>query len=138
VIKLKKLAGQITKLARQYVGGFGMYTEIGERVSTLEADKDRDTRSINHEVFADHDDTDLWDTLREWRKLEVADDAILDFYVYDQDELKDNLGILIRGGEIVAFNIVGDKIGDSYDAWRPIGGGKLQPKAFFDKAKERA
>ena len=131
MIKLKTIAGTVTRLARQAIGGFGMYTELGKRHSTLPGD---DKHSYNLEDFADIDDTDLWDTERSWRDLTVADDARLDFYVYDREELKDNLGILIRGGKVVAWNVVGDKLNGSYDAWRPIDGGPKQPKAFFKRS----
>ena len=128
-MKLKQLSKQITQLARDNVGGFGMYLLIGVRYSTLDADKDRDTRNHNLEAFADHDDTDLFDTRDQWRKLDIGADAELDFYVYDRYELKDNLGILVRDGKIVAYKVVGDR-----DLWRDVETGVRYPKSQWPRS----
>lgn len=115
-IKLKSLGKQIVALARDHVGGFGMKLELGVFQSTLDADADRDTRSHNLDVFQNCDDTDLWDTVSDWRNLEIGPDATLDFYVYNRIELLDNLGILVRGGKIVGFHTASD-----CGVWRKLG-----------------
>lgn len=133
-MKLRTLSTQIHGFARQLIGGKFMVLEIGERVGTLKpleqlssAARYTERTSWNCEDFlveADgHDDSDLHETYGRgtWKDFIVPQNAELDFYVYaaagggfNDRELKDNLGILIRDWKIVGYRCVGDR------SWRNL------------------
>lgn len=115
---------EIRQHARDYIGGFGMWLELGERVQG-------DRMYFNCLTPGDDMDGDLYDHLP-WsgvRNLEVpAIDGrvLLDFYVHDSEELRSNLIV----------GIDADGIGEVYECSHTFDRLRYKREGYAVTAKE--
>ena len=102
----KQNLSQIRQFARDRIGGFGMWLELGEKVGyTGKVIPPADWSNVKSEYFCNMltpcDSMDLHDFIS-WegvktQELEIVDGfCLLDFYVHDHEELKDNVQVLLN------------------------------------------
>lgn len=97
---------QIRQFARDKIGGFGMWLELGEKVGyTGEVIPPANWSNVKSDYFYNMltpcDSMDLHDFIS-WSYLPTLEIqpidgfCLIDFYVHDHEELKDNVQVLIK------------------------------------------
>lgn len=104
----RETKSRIFQEARRRVGGFGMWIEIGERFN-MNTNEIYTNRLLKLDEESDLSDFISWSDFCKVNFTLVNGHTMLDIYVHDSEELKDNMEVLLdENGKLIKSWVVGE------------------------------